>query len=112
MSGRLTKKRRDEIIVRDGGQCQSCEMTQEEHFEKFNRSLSIDHIDGHGRGSQEPNHEPSNLMTLCLSCHGRKDRLRRKKWSGGWKRPDKVLARRDTDTGKFIKNIQGGNYGK
>lgn len=109
MNGRLSKKAREAIIARDGSKCQSCGMTQDEHLEKYNRSLTIDHIDGQGRNSETPNHNPNNLTTLCLPCHGKKDRVRRKTWLGGWKRPDRKSAKRDQNTGKFIKIIQGGN---
>jgi hypothetical protein len=37
------------------------------------KNLTIDHIDGNGRNSKQPNNELSNLQTLCSKCHGSKD---------------------------------------
>lgn len=67
---------RNFILERDNYTCQDCGMTQEQHWILFNRSLTIDHIDGKGRYSKEKNNDPDNLITLCLRCHGRKDRLK------------------------------------
>lgn len=68
---------RDIVIERDREKCISCGMTRKEHLEKWNCDLTIDHIDGQGRYSSLQNHDLSNLQTLCLSCHGKKDILRR-----------------------------------
>jgi hypothetical protein len=64
---------RGEIFKRDNYQCVNCGMTMSDHLEKYNKSLTIDHIDGQGRNSKEPNNDPTNLQTLCLPCHGKKD---------------------------------------
>lgn len=50
-------------------------MTDKEHREKFMCSITVDHIDGNGRYSDTKNNDPKNLITLCLKCHGRKDRM-------------------------------------
>ena len=55
--------------------CIHCGMSQEQHIVLFNKSLTVDHIDGSGRNSKTNNNNLDNLQTLCLRCHGRKDRL-------------------------------------
>lgn len=64
---------REKVLERDNWQCVECEMTQEQHMALFGRSLTIDHIDGQGRNSKNPNNELENLQTLCLRCHSSKD---------------------------------------
>lgn len=64
------------ILKRDKYTCQECGMTNKEHFRKYKRSITIDHIDGNGRYSKIQNNSPDNLITLCLPCHGRKDKIR------------------------------------
>ncbi|MBP9727276.1 MAG: HNH endonuclease [Gammaproteobacteria bacterium] len=61
---------------RDGYMCVKCNMTMDQHLEKYNCQLTVDHIDGNGRNSHSPNNDLNNLMTLCLSCHGKKDSTR------------------------------------
>jgi hypothetical protein len=65
--------KRISILERDGYKCVDCNMTQEEHLKKWNKSLTINHIDGNGRNSDFPNNDENNLETLCLRCHGLKD---------------------------------------
>ena len=70
---------RKEILNRDGHKCVKCFMTDKEHFERFGRPITIDHKD-----KNRKNNNMSNLQTLCLSCHGKKDqlpKLREKKFS-------------------------------
>lgn len=71
---------RQKALQRDNYTCVSCDMTNDEHIEKYNRSITVDHIDGRGRNTDKKyaNHDLSNLQTLCLSCHGKKDIERRK----------------------------------
>lgn len=73
---------REAAIQRDGERCVHCGMTREEHKAKFGRDITVDHIDGKGRHTPiaQKNNDLSNLQTLCLPCHGRKDTKRR--WSG------------------------------
>lgn len=70
--GRFNGLRAD-IFARDNYCCVNCGMTMSDHLEKYGKSLTIDHIDGNGRNSKEPNNDPENLQTLCLPCHGKKD---------------------------------------
>ena len=67
---------RETVIYRDGEKCVICKMTRIEHKKRWNLDISIDHIDGQGRNTKNPNNKPENLRTLCLSCHGRIDSLR------------------------------------
>lgn len=70
---------REEAIQRDGEKCMACGMTRAQHIEKYGRDITVDHIDGNGRYTPRPerNNDLSNLMTLCLYCHGKKDAARR-----------------------------------
>ena len=70
---------REEAIKRDGQKCVKCMITRDEHKEKYNRDITVDHIDGKGRNTplKLKNNSLNNLQTLCLSCHGKKDILRR-----------------------------------
>lgn len=73
---------REKAIKRDGEKCLNCAMTREQHHLKFGCDITVDHIDGNGRNSKEQNNNLENLMTLCLSCHGKKDVKRRvQDWS-------------------------------
>lgn len=64
---------RNTVLARDNWSCVVCGMTDEEHREKWQRAITIDHIDGRGRYSEIQNNDLENLQTLCLSCHGKKD---------------------------------------
>lgn len=64
---------RESIIIRDGMKCRTCSMTRDEHKEKYNCDITVDHIDGNGRCSEKQNNNPDNLITLCKKCHGSKD---------------------------------------
>lgn len=51
---------REAVLSRDGHKCSSCGATEQ---------LVVHHIDGTGRGHKKPNNDPTNLVTLCRSCH-------------------------------------------
>lgn len=73
---------RELAIQRDGESCTRCGITRQDHLQKFSTDITVDHIDGNGRNSDNPNNDLHNLETLCLSCHGKKDASRRRKdWS-------------------------------
>ena len=61
-------------LERDNYRCVKCGMSNKEHQETWGRTITVDHIDGNGRYSKVKNHDLSNLQTLCLRCHGIKDR--------------------------------------
>jgi hypothetical protein len=79
---------RENALKRDGYKCVKCGITNEQHFEKHKRRLTVDHIDGNGRNSKIKNNSLSNLQTLCLTCHGIKDGVRCRK---GKLKPEDVL---------------------
>jgi hypothetical protein len=60
---------REVVIQRDGEKCVLCFMTREQHRKKYGRDITVDHIDGRGRGHKRPNNSLSNLRTLCLVCN-------------------------------------------
>lgn len=68
---------REKVIQRDGEACVKCGMTRQEHRARFGKDITVDHIDGKGRGSEKKNNDPSNLQTLCSPCHTLKDGQRR-----------------------------------
>lgn len=66
---------REKAIIRDGESCTECGMKRQEHLDKFNRDIIVDHKDrmGHGVNYENKNNDLDNLVTLCLPCHGKKD---------------------------------------
>ena len=67
---------RDDVLSRDGRECLNCGMTQSEHFDEYERALNVHHIkpaftfvDDEGIFDYERANKPSNLITLCVSCH-------------------------------------------
>ena len=76
-SNRYFGGEKSQILKRDGYKCQSCGMTNAQHKAKWKRTITIDHINGKGRNSEDKDNRVSNLITLCLSCHGRKDHRRK-----------------------------------
>lgn len=71
---------RELVIKRDSEKCIKCGITRDEHKLKYGRDITVDHIDGKGMNApkSEKNNDLSNLQTLCLSCHMRKDTKIRK----------------------------------
>lgn len=61
------------VLSRDKFCCIDCGMSRIDHFIKWRKDLTINHKDGNGRNSRQPNNQLSNLETLCLRCHGKKD---------------------------------------
>ena len=51
-------------------------MTREEHVRFFGVDITVDHKDGEGYNSKNPNNILENLATRCLRCHGKKDQKR------------------------------------
>jgi hypothetical protein len=68
---------RETAIQRDGEKCIKCGMTRAEHRRKYGRDITVDHKDGRGCNTpiEKRNNTLSNLQTLCLSCHGVKDKI-------------------------------------
>lgn len=65
---------REFIIQRDGEKCIDCGLTRKEHIKLYGVDITVDHINGKGRNSKNPDHNPNNLCTRCLKCHGKKDK--------------------------------------
>lgn len=66
---------REKAILRDGEKCVKCEITREQHYRKYKRDITVDHINRLGKGvsRDKKDNRLENLMTLCISCHMRKD---------------------------------------
>lgn len=67
---------REVALRRDGYKCLHCGMTDMEHREKYNCSITVNHIDGRGWSAKVQNNKLENLETLCISCHIKKDIVR------------------------------------
>lgn len=89
------------VLDRDGYKCVRCGMDNEEHIKRWNRSLTVDHIDGNGCNSKKKNNSMRNLQTLCLSCHGLKDIFRSENT-----RPKSVIQ--ISVSGEIIKRFESG----
>ena len=77
-----TRKRKRATRERDDHNCQICGITEEDN----GRKLDVHHID-----TNKKNLAPSNLISLCNSCHGSKAHGRhRKYWRGILK--DRILG--------------------
>lgn len=59
---------RGAVLERDGHACVKCGMTDEQHKARWDRPITVDHI-----SKDRSDNRMSNLQTLCLTCHGRKD---------------------------------------
>ncbi|MCD2205143.1 homing endonuclease associated repeat-containing protein [Halobacterium sp. KA-6] len=72
---------RKEIIARDNESCLRCGMSRETHREQFGRDLPVHHRIPRRRFYNDPNrtvedaNDPGNLLTLCIPCHRRLERL-------------------------------------
>lgn len=62
----FNSKLKRNIRKRDNYTCQRCEMTEEEHKDKWHRALAINHID-----YNKNNCNPNNLITLCNPCNAK-----------------------------------------
>ena len=60
--------KREHVIKRDKSSCRLCGISKSDHNDTFGRDITVDHING-----DRSDNDSSNLMTLCLQCHGRKD---------------------------------------
>jgi len=64
---------REATLERDNYKCTCCGTPD---------NLIVHHIDGNGRGSENPNNDLGNLQTLCRSCHTKVHKPRKTdKWS-------------------------------
>ena len=65
---------REEVLKRDNYKCLECGETDL-------LQLIVHHVDGNGRGSENPNNVMSNLATWCRACHAKHHAT-----SNGWSR--------------------------
>ena len=73
------RKKRTEAIKRDDCECQVCEMSRDEHYKKYGKVLSVHHkipIDTFDK--PEDANYLINLVTTCMSCHGKLDTISRR----------------------------------
>lgn len=102
--GLMHKKRfggnRNKVLKRDGYKCVKCGMDNQEHLKTWGCEITVDHINNKGRYSQEKDHHPDNLQTLCLRCHGKKDANK--------KRPFRELPKSSQE--KILKNLKWNRY--
>ena len=64
--------KKDRVRERDGYECQDprCDMTQEEHLEKYDRKLYVHHIQkARSFDNAEDRNDERNLISLCAKCH-------------------------------------------
>jgi len=72
---------REEIIARDNESCLRCGMDRKIHRERFGRDLPVHHRIPRRRFYNDPDQSvddadvPNNLLTLCIPCHRRLERL-------------------------------------
>ncbi|WP_343122491.1 HNH endonuclease [Haloquadratum walsbyi] len=72
---------REEIIARDNDTCLRCGMDRETHRDQFGRDLHVHHRIPRRRFYNDPDRSvddadiPSNLLTLCIPCHRRLERM-------------------------------------
>ncbi len=108
---------RQRALERDNFECTKCFMSQEQHMILFNKSLTVDHIDGQGRYSEVKNNEMDNLQTLCLRCHGKKDggRCMKKVWGNLLEQDDseykypkirKIIDQKKKELGSLVRAKQ------
>lgn len=61
---------RQDIITRDGFQCQSCSLTRKAHRDMYGHDLHVHHITPKAEfNSLTAANKSENLTTLCASCH-------------------------------------------
>jgi len=72
---------REEVIARDNESCLRCGMDRQTHRDQFGRDLPVHHRIPRRRFYNDPDRSvedsnvPSNLLTLCIPCHRRLERL-------------------------------------
>lgn len=80
---------RELVLIRDEHKCNHCDMSEQEHIDRWGRSLTVDHIDGNGRYVEKElvNNDLNNLQTLCLICHSKKDCGKRYRGNRSFNKP-------------------------
>jgi len=62
---------REKALERDDYICQDCGLTNQESLEKYDTTLQVHHIIPY---SETQNNSLDNLVSLCVSCHMRRER--------------------------------------
>ena len=93
---------RTKVLERDNFKCIKCGMTNKQHYVLYARCLTIDHIDGKGRNQEVKNNDLSNLQTLCLVCHGKKDHRPKKMKFDLWSKENLTME----DVREVVKKIK------
>jgi deoxyhypusine synthase len=81
---------RNKALQRDSYKCKVCGIAEKESFKKYNQPLHIHHIDYNKKNSNL-----DNLLTLCVSCHG-KTCFNRESWK------EKLVTADDKDCPEFL----------
>jgi 5-methylcytosine-specific restriction endonuclease McrA len=72
-------QKRQETLERDDFCCQVCDMTRDEHYEKYGKDLDVHHkIPIDEFDEPEDANYLINLVTTCRSCHGQLDTISRR----------------------------------
>lgn len=77
--GRDWRTKRQETLERDDFCCQVCDMTRDEHYEKYGKDLDVHHkIPIDEFDEPEDANYLINLVTTCRSCHSQLDTISRR----------------------------------
>lgn len=71
----FSKNLRNSIIIRDGESCIECGIGRKEHKDIYGFDLNVHHID-----FNKKNIDKQNLLSLCLSCHGKTHKKPIEQW--------------------------------
>lgn len=67
----FAEPKKEAVRERDGHQCQSCGMTQEQHLEQHKQKLHVHHImKARFFDDAEPRNDDANLVAMCVTWHG------------------------------------------
>ncbi len=77
--GKSWPEMRRKAINRDGYKCKICDMTREEHYNKYGQDLDVHHkIPAKKFEQADDSNYLINLLTTCRSCHGQLDKISRR----------------------------------
>jgi len=69
-------EKKERVRERDGHECQDCGMSSEAHKQSYGRDLSVHHIQkARNAGSDEERNAMENLVTLCMGCHAKWEKV-------------------------------------
>lgn len=77
--GKSWPEMRRKTIDRDGYTCKVCDISRAEHYEQYGRDLDVHHkIPSRTFEQVDDANYPINLVTTCMSCHGKLDKISRR----------------------------------